>query len=131
MMYNDDLWLDVPQAVVLVTTGDIERAVSLTATTTDLLMIGASLLAPCAEIRVPADADEATRLAALKHFQEAKAAALADNRYLEAERRIVQYLIAGVGSKARRRSGGPYESIEAVEYTAVELQGVDAIDKRT
>jgi hypothetical protein len=29
------------------------------------------------------------------------------------------------------REGGPYESVDPVEYTATELRGIDAIDKRT
>jgi len=132
MIKDDELWLDLPQAVVLVTTRDIKRAIRLTAETTDLLIMKASLrLAPCAEIPVAADADPATWLAALENFQEAKVAAVADNRYLEAVRRILEWLIAGVRSKARRRPGGPYEKVDPVEFTAVELQGVDAIDKRT
>lgn len=132
MFDADYLWLDLPQAVVLVTTWDIELAVGLTAESTDLLIMKASLrLAPCAEIPVAADADRATWLTALENFQEAKVAALADSRYRKAEERIVQWLIEGVRSRARRWPGGPYESVDAVEFTAVELQGVDAIDKRT
>ena len=34
-------------------------------------------------------------------------------------------------TKARRTPGGPYESVDPVEYIGAELQGLDAIDKRT
>jgi hypothetical protein len=132
MIDDDDLWLDLPQAVVLVTTWDIELAVGLTAETPILLIAKANrLVARRTEVPLAEDADQATRLAVIKEFQEVKVAALADSRYLEAEERIVQCLIGGARSSARRRPGGPYESVDAVEYTAVELQGVDAIDKRT
>lgn len=131
-MSKDGPWLNVPQAVVLEATRDIELAVGLTDETPDLLLGKANQrVARRTEIAVAADADRATWLAAVEKFEGVKVAALADSRYLEAERRVYGHLIGGVRSKARRRPGGPYESVDPVEYTAVELQGIDAIDKRT
>ena len=125
-----DVWLDVPQAVVLEATRDIDRAVGLTAETTALLVIKASsLLAHPTEIPLAEDADEEQRLDALRKIREARTAMAADSHYLEAQQRVHGWLVAGVRTKARRTPGGPYESVDPVEYTATELRGVDAIDK--
>ena len=129
---DDVLWLDVPQAVVLEATRDIDRAVGLTAETTALLVIKASsLLARRTVIPLAADADEEQRLDALRKIREARTAMAADSHYLEAQQRVHGWLVAGVRTKARRTPGGPYESVDPVEYTAIELRGIDAIDKRT
>ena len=129
---DDVLWLDVPQAVVLEATRDIDRAVGLTAETTALLVIKASsLLARCTVIPLAEDADKEQRLDALRKIREARTAMAADSHYLEAQQRVHGWLIAGVRTKARRTPGGPYESVDPVEYTATELRGIDAIDKRT
>ena len=80
-----DVWLDVPQAVVLEATRDIDRAVGLTAETTALLLIKASsLLARRTEIPLAADADEEQRFDALRKIREARTAMAADSHYLEA-----------------------------------------------
>ena len=55
----------------------------------------------------------------------------ADSHYLEAQQRVRGRLVAGVRTKARRTPGGPYESVDPVEYTGAELEGMDAIDKKT
>ena len=129
---TDDVWLDVPQAVVLEATRDIDRAVGLTAETTALLVIKASnLLARRTVIPLAADADEEQRLDALRKIREARTAMAADSHYLEAQQRVHGWLVAGVRTKARRTPGGPYESVDPVEYTATELRGIDAIDKKT
>ena len=58
-MTDDGPWLNVPQAVVLEVTRDIELAVGLTAETTALLVIKANqLLARRTEIPLEADADD-------------------------------------------------------------------------
>jgi len=129
---DDVLWLDVPQAVVLEATRDIDRAVGLTAETTALLVIKASnLLARRTVIPLAADADREQRLDALRKIREARTAMADDSHYLEAQQRVHGWLVAGVRTKARRTPGGPYESVDPVEYTATELRGIDAIDKRT
>jgi hypothetical protein len=80
---------------------------------------------------VEADADKERWVDAFRKMQEAKAATQPDNRYLEAQQRVHRRLAAGVRTKASRTPGGPSESVDPVEYTRVELEGVDAIDKRT
>jgi hypothetical protein len=130
-MTDDGPRLNVPQAVVLEATRDIELVLDLTAETTALLMIKANRVLGPTVIPLEADADEEQRLDALRKFHEAKTAMQADSHYLETERRVHGRLVAGVRTKARRTPGGRYESVDPVEYTGAELQGVDAIDKRT
>ena len=131
-MTDDGPWLNVPQAVVLEVTRDIERALNLSAETTDLLIIKANrVLARRTVIPLEADANKEQRLDALRKFREAKTAMPAGSHYLEAQQRVHGRLVAGVRTKARRASGGRYKSVDRVEYTGAELQGSDAIDKRT
>jgi hypothetical protein len=131
-MTDDGSWLNVPQAAVLEATHDIELAAGLTAETAALLVIKANqLLARRIEIPLEANADADQWLDALRKFEEAKTAMRADSRYLEAQTRVHRRLVEGVRTKARRTPGGPYESVDPVEYIKAELQGMDAIDKRT
>jgi hypothetical protein len=131
-MTDDGPWLNVQQAVVLEATRDIELALDLTGDNPALLVIKANkLLALRTEIPLEVDADKERWVDAFRKMQEAKAATQADNRYLEAQQRVHRRLAAGVRTKASRTSGGPSESVDPVEYTRVELEGVDAIDKRT
>lgn len=131
-MTDDGPWLNVPQAVVLEVTRDIERALNLSAETTDLLIIKANrVLARRTVIPLEADANKEQQLDALRKFREAKTAMPAGSHYLEAQQRVHGRLVAGVRTKARRASGGRYKSVDRVEYTGAELQGSDAIDKRT
>jgi hypothetical protein len=131
-MTDDGPWLNVPQAVVLEVTRDIECALNLSAETTALLMIKANrVLARRTVIPLEVDANEEQRLDALRKFQEAKTAMEAGSQYLEAQQRVSGRLVAGVRTKARRAPGGRYKSVDPVEYTGAELQGSDAIDKRT
>jgi hypothetical protein len=131
-MTDDGPWLNVPQAVVLEATRDIELVLALTAETTALLMIKANrVLGGRTVIPLEEDADEEQRLDALRKFHEAKTATQAGSHYLEAQQRVHGRLVAGARTKARRAPGGRYESVDPVEYTAAELQGIDAIDIRT
>jgi hypothetical protein len=131
-MTDDGPWLNIPQAVVLEVTRDIERALNLSAEITALLIIKANrVLARRTVIPLEADANKEQRLDALRKFQEAKTAMHAGSQYLEAQQRVSARLVAGVRTKARRAPGGRYESVDPVEYTGAELQGNDAIDKRT
>jgi hypothetical protein len=123
-------WLNVPQAVVLEATQDIEHALGLTSETPALLLVKANRLVTRAVIPLEADAGEEQWQVALKKLEEAKTAFAANRHYLAAEQRVLWRLVAGVSTKARRRPGGPYEDIDPAEYTGAELQGLDAIDKR-
>jgi hypothetical protein len=129
-MTDDDPWLNVPQAVVLEATRDIELVLDLTAETPALLQIKASWrLARRAVIPPEANPHPQQWGDTRKIFDEAKATLRPD--YLEAQQQVNRRLAAGVRTKARRTLGGPYESVDPIEYVGTELQGVDAIDKRT
>ena len=131
-MSDDGPWLNVPQAVVLEATRDIELVLGLTETNPALLVIRANqLIALRTEIPLEPDADNEQRGDAFRKFHESKAAMQAGSQYLEAQERARRRLVLGVRTKARRAPGGRYESVDPVEYTGAELQGMDAIDKRT
>jgi hypothetical protein len=127
-------WLNVPQAVVLEARHDIERALGLTSEMPALLVLKANQLVGRAVIPLEVNAGEEQWHVAFKTLdeakEEAKTAIRANSHYLEAQQRVLWRLVAGVRTKARRRPGGPYEDVDPVEYTGVELQGLDGIDKR-
>jgi hypothetical protein len=90
------LRLNVRQAVVLEATRDIELALNLTADNPALLVIRANqLLALRTTIPLEEDADKERWVDAFRKMQEAKAATQADNRYLEAQRRVHPGLLPG------------------------------------
>jgi hypothetical protein len=116
-MADDGPWLNVPQAVVLEATRDIDLALDLTAESAALLLIKASWRVARRPV-IPPEADADTRQPG-------------DSHYLEAQRRVHGRLVEGVKTKARRTPRGPYESLDPVEYIGAELEGMDAIDKKT
>src|SRR5437868_7915183 len=125
-------WLNVPQAVVLEATRDIKLALDLTEDDPVLLVIKANQrIALRTVIPLEEDADDEQRRDAYRRLREERAALHGDNRYLEVQQRLHRRLLVGVRTKAGRTPGGPCESVDVVEFTRVELRGVDAIDKRT
>jgi hypothetical protein len=130
-MSEDGPWLNVPQTVVLEATRDIKLALGLTGSDPTLLEIKASRQIAVHTIPLEANADNAQRRDALRRLREEVAASQENSRYLEGQQRVHQRLLAGVGVKASRTPGGACESVDPVEFTRVELRGVDAIDKRT
>ena len=129
---RDRCWLTVPQAVVLEVTGDLDLARRVTEDDPDLLVIIANrLIARPLFVPLEADSDDDEKLAARRQIHEA-AGSLADtSRYLQAQQRVCQRLIAGVTTKASRIAGGPYEVVDPVEFTSAELIGVHAVNRRT
>jgi hypothetical protein len=131
-MTDGDVWLNVPQAVVLGVIGDLELVLDLTADDPALLVMKANqLVARRTVIPLAADADREQRAEAFRQLRETGIGRKAEGRYAELERQLHRQLIAGVRTKASRTPGGAYENIDPVEYTRAELQGVDAIDVRT
>jgi hypothetical protein len=131
-MADDGPWLNVPQTAVLEVTRDIELAVGLTAETTPLLVIKANQrLARRIEIPLEANADADQRRDAVEQAKTALRSDSANRRYREAQQRVRERLVAGVRTKARRTPHGPYESLDPVEFIGAELEGLDAIDKKT
>ena len=131
-MADDGPWLNVPQTAVLEVTRDIELAVGLSAETTPLLIIKANQrLARRIEIPLEANADADQRRDAVEQAKTALRSDSANRRYREAQQRVRGRLVAGVRTKARRTPHGPYESLDPVEFIGAELEGLDAIDKKT
>jgi hypothetical protein len=131
-MADDGPWLNVPQTAVLEVTRDIELAVGLSAETTALLIIKANqLLARRIRIPLEANSDADQQRNAVEQARTALRSDSANSRYLEAQQRVRGRLVAGVRTKARRTPRGPYESLDPVEFIGAELQGLDAIDKKT
>ena len=131
-MSEDGPWLNLPQAVVLEATRDIKLVQGLTDNNPALLVIKANQrVAVRIVIPLEANADNEHRREAVRRARAEVAAVQDANRYLEAQKRVHQRLLAGVRTKASRTPGGPCESVDLVEFTRVELRGVDAIDKRT
>lgn len=131
-MADDGPWLNVPQTAVLEVTRDIELAVGLTAETTPLLVIKANRrLARRIEIPLEANADADQRRDAVEQAKTALRSDSANSSYREAQQRVRGRLVAGVRTKARRTPRGPYESLDPVEFIGAELEGLDAIDKKT
>jgi hypothetical protein len=130
-MNEDDPWLNVPQAVVLSATGNLDLALGLVADDPALLLLKANWqVARLTVIEVEAEAASERRAEAYRRLQDEKKSG-EEGRYGELQGQLQRWLIAGVRTKASRTPGGAYENIDPVEYTKVELQGVDAVDKRT
>jgi hypothetical protein len=128
---TDELWLNVPQAVVLSATGDLDLALGLIPLAPPLLVFRANeLVARRTVIPVAPDPDPEQRAEALRRLQESEIGEK-QGRYAELERQVHRYVIAGAKTMACRTPGGPYENINPVEYTRAEFHGVDAVDKRT
>jgi hypothetical protein len=126
------LWLTVPQAVVLEATHDVDLVMRLTEDDPDLLVITANrLTALPLVIPLEDDSDENARFEARRQFSAAKEALADTSRYLQAQQRVHHRRIEGVTAQASRIPGGPYEAVDSVEFTSVELIGVDAVSKRT
>jgi hypothetical protein len=126
------LWLTVPQAVVLEVTRNLDLALSLTEDDPNLVVIIANrLTARPRVIPLEADSDEDEKLEARRQLHKDKDALKDTSRYTQGQQRVHQRLIAGLTAQASRIPGGPYEVVDPVEFTSVELIGVDAVSKRT
>src|SRR5260370_11301800 len=130
-MSEDGPWLNVPQSVVLEATRDMDRALSLIGSDPDLLLMKANLRIVRTVIPFEANAEDEQWCAALNTLEQVIAAVQGASPYVEAEQRVHQRLLSGVRTKASRTPGGPCERVDPVEFTMVELRGVDAIDQRT
>jgi hypothetical protein len=131
-LMRNRLWLTVPQAVVLEVTRNLDLALSLTEDDPNLVVIIANrLTARPRVIPLKADSDDDEKLEARRQLHKAKDALTDTSRYMQGQQRVHQRLIAGVTAQANRIPGGPYEVVDPVEFTSVELIGVDAVSKRT
>ena len=131
-MTRDRFWLTVPQAVVLEATRDIELVVGLNDDDPNSLLMKANqLITRSLLIPLEDDADQEQRLNAFRTFHEKKATLQENNPYFEAQQRVHKRLAAGVTTKASRTENGPWEMVDFLELTRLELCGVHAVDRRT
>jgi hypothetical protein len=127
-----EMWLNIPQAVVLEATGDLERAKGLEARDSNLLVIKATrLLPPLAVIPVKADASNAETQLAYRKLIEEMDPQTARGYYERALRRILAKLINGVTTKGSRAPNLPLEVIDPAEFARLDLRNIDAVDPRT
>ena len=127
-----DVWLNIPQAVVLEATGDLERAKALEARDTHLLLIKAiQLLPPIVSASIDADANDAEARSAFRtRFEEADVQT-ARGGYERGLRRVCDKLMNGVTAKGSRAPHLPLEIIDPAEFARLEFRIVDAVDPRT
>ena len=131
-MAREEVWFNLPQAVVLEATRDIELVLRLSDKDPDLLLQDANrALGLRASVPLEDEAPEAERRDAFARLQEELYANMTTSPYLTAEGRVWSLFIRGVPVKARRKLGGVLRTLEPVEFTRLEPRGVNAIDKRT
>lgn len=127
-----EIWLNVPQAVVLEFTGDLERASGLVERNPLLLVIRATrLLPPLARVPIEPDASNEERELAVRKIREEIEPQQSKRCYAISLRRVHFKLRCGVTTKGRRAPTLPVEIIDPAEFVCLELDGVDAVDPRT
>jgi hypothetical protein len=129
-MKREEVWLNLPQAVVFAATHDIEAALRLSDDNPDLLMLNANrVLSRQASVPLEEDAPEAERRDAFARLQEELYVSRTPSRYLAAESRVWGLLARGVTASATKRRGGSLEKVDPAEFTRLQPKGVDAIDR--
>jgi hypothetical protein len=127
-----EIWLNIPQAVVLEATGDLVRARGLEARDPHLLVIKATLLfPPIVSVSVNAGASDAEARRAFRSLIGEEDAQAARGGYERALRRVRAKLINGVTTKGSRAPHLPVEVIDPAEFARLDLRNIDAVDPRT
>jgi hypothetical protein len=127
-----DIWLNIPQAVVLEATGDLERARGIESRDPLLLVIKAArLLPPLVVAPVKAGASRAETRRAFRKLIEEVDSRTARGCYDGALRRVHSKLRQGVTIKGSRAPNLPLEVVDNAEFARLELRGTNAVDPRT
>jgi hypothetical protein len=127
-----EIWLNIPQAIVLEATKNLERARGLKEREPQLLLLRAALLLPplgTVPVKPDASADD-TRLA-LRTLKEEMDSRTSQRCYDVFSRRVHAKMSNGVTTKGRRGPNLPLKLIDPAEIACFELDGVDAVDPRT
>jgi hypothetical protein len=125
-----DIWLNVPQAVVLEVTGNLGLANELEADDVNLLMIKAIWrLPPLTSIEVELHPNEMETLR--QGYRMAIDSPLEESGYENGLQRVHAKLTKGVTSKGSRAPHLPLEVIDPAEFARLALRGIDAVDVRT
>lgn len=131
-MAQGQVWLTLPQVVVLHATRNLELALQITGSNPDLLLAKANrILGVRAWVPLEYEATIEQRRNALRRLREATFAGDRESRYLNAQQQVTKVLASGVSVLGSRKPGGRLKKLDPAEFTRLELRGVDAIDKRT
>jgi hypothetical protein len=127
-----EIWLNIPQAVVLEATGDLELVRGLEGHDPHLLLIKATwLLPPIVSVSVDAGANDAEARRTLRSRMAEVDLQTARGGYEKDLRRVRDKLIDGVTAKGSRASHLPVEVIDPAEFVRLELRNLDAVDPTT
>jgi hypothetical protein len=127
-----EIWLNLPQAVVLEATKNVERAKGLKEREPQLLLLRAALLLPpLGTVPVKPDASEEDTRLALRTLKEEMDSRTSQRCYDVFSRRVHTKMSNGVTTKGRRGPNLPLKLIDPAEIACFELDGVNAIDPRT
>ncbi len=131
-MVREQVWLTLPQVVVLLATRNIELALQVTASNPDLLVLKANrIIGMRASVAFKTKATKKERRDAVRRLRKKNLARKDQSRYLEAQQRVASLLASGVSVRGSRKPGAPLKKLDPAEFTRLELQGLDARDKRT
>jgi hypothetical protein len=132
-MWRSDVWLNIPQAVVLEATRDLQRAQGVEDNDPCLLVMKATLLvAPRVFLPVAADAtDGEVRLARAQVWETVAPRTGPGGSYESILSRVRTRLVDGVTAKGSRARNLPLEIVDPAEFARLELYGIDVIDPRT
>jgi hypothetical protein len=126
-MARDEVWFNLPQAVVLEATRDIDLVPPLASGEASLVLQRANhILAQQASVPLEDDAPKTKRRAAYKRLQQELHANRSESRYLAAERRLWALFARGVTVKAAKEQDGTLEKVDPAEFTRLEPRGFDA-----
>ena len=127
-----EIWLNIPQAVVLEATKNLERARGLKEREPQLLLLRAALLLPpLGTVPVKPDASEEDTRLALRTLKEEMDSRTSQRCYDVFSRRVHAKMGNGVTTKGRRGPNLPLKLIDPAEIACFELDGVNAVDPRT
>ena len=127
-----EISLNIPQAVVLEATKNLERARGLKEREPQLLLLRAALLLPpLGTVPVKPDASEEDTRLALRTLKEEMDSRTSQRCYDVFSRRVHAKMGNGVTTKGRRGPNLPLKLIDPAEIACFELDGVNAVDPRT
>jgi hypothetical protein len=131
-MAQGQVWLTLPQVVVLHATRNLDLALQITGNNPDLLLAKANrILGMRASVPLDPEATDEQRRDALRQLRRETLAGDHESRYLKAQQQVTRVLASGVSVRGSRKPGEPLKKLDPAEFTRLELRGVDAIDKRT
>jgi len=126
-----EIWLNIPQAVVLEATGDLEQARGLARVDPRLLVYKVAHLLPLGRVPIEPDASPEVTQLALRKLREEMEPRSSERSYSVSLRRVHGKLINGVTAKGRRAPNVPVEVIDPAEFVCLELDGLNAVDPGT